>query len=346
MKAWTTPIPLPHPGLDASMTLDPTHPLPTPTNPNHVQIRIHSASLNPADHKVPETPFLSRFAVSNPYIPGQDFSGVVTALGSSITDLTIGDAVFGSTCGDQMGKGTLAEYVVVTRAMVAKIPDVLNGRWDDLAGIGIAGLTALHAIAPNVKEGDKVFVNGGSGGTGVFSIQIAKALGCFVTTTCSTRNIELCRSLGADEVLDYTKVNVVDVMKGKGKVYKLVVDNVGSPADLYRASNAFTTDAGGGATFVQVGVSASLQQLRMVGGNLLRPGFLGGGKAKYDLILAKITKETPGDLERIARWMVEGKVRTVVDETFEFEGAAKGFGKLKTGRARGKVVVRVREGEE
>lgn len=343
MKAWTTPIPLPHSHLDASMALNPSHPLPSTTKPDQLQIRIHSVSLNPADYKVPEAPFVSRFAAANPYIPAQDFSGVVTALGPSITDLAVGDSVFGSTCGDQMGKGTLAEYVVVKREMVAKIPNALKGKWDDMSGIGIAGLTALHAILPNVKEGDRVFVNGGSGGTGIFSIQIAKAVGCFVTTTCSTRNIELCQSLGADEVLDYTKVSIVDVMKGKGKGYKLVVDNVGAPAGLYRASNAFTMDSG--AMFVQVGVSASLQQLRQVGGNLLRPGFLGGGKAKYDLILAKVTKETPGDLERIAKWMVEGKVRMVVDETFGFEEAAKGFEKLKTGRARGKVVVRVWEGE-
>lgn len=210
---------------------------------------------------------------------------------------------------------------------------------DEFAGIGVAGLTALQAIAPNVSDGkyNRVFVNGGSGGTGVFAIQIAKALGCFVTATCPAANMELCKGLGADEVLDYTRVDVVAEMRGKGKVYRLVVDNVGTPADLYWASNAFLVEEG--AVFVQVGAYFSLGEFKRVGGNALWPTFLGGGRGRYDVFLAKPSRK---DLERIAGWMEEGKVRTVVDSVFKFEEAPEAFKKLKTGRAKGKVVVRMR----
>lgn len=339
MKAWHAPRNS-SPSLEKTLYLLPTTQKPPLTTPSQLLIRVYSASLNPADHKVPETPLLARISLCDPFTPGQDFSGTVVEHGTDITDLAVGDAVFGSLCG-ALGHGSLAEYMVVEREMVAKIPSSLGAtKMDEFAGVGVAGLTALQAIAPNVSEGkgDRVFVNGGSGGTGVFAIQIAKALGCFVTTTCSAANVELCRSLGADEVLDYTRVDVVEEIRAKGKVYRLVVDNVGTPADLYWASNAFLME--GGAVFVQVGAHFSVGEFKRVGCNALWPAFLGGGRSGYNVFLAKPSKK---DLERIAGWIEEGKVRTVVDSVFGFEDVPEAFKKLKTGRAKGKVVVRVKD---
>merc|ERR1719238_545022 len=107
--------------------------------------------------------------------------------------------------------------------MIAPMPDGMQV--DDMAGVGCTGLTMYQSIKPYVKEGDKIFINGGSGGTGIFGIQIAKALGCHVTTSCSGANVELCKGLGADEVLDYKSVDVVTALKEKGQVFSLVVDN-------------------------------------------------------------------------------------------------------------------------
>ncbi|CAI6331653.1 unnamed protein product [Periconia digitata] len=338
MKAWHAPRNS-SAGLEKELYLPPTTPKPTLSTPSQMLVRVHAASINPADHKVPETRLLAHISLPDPFTPGQDFSGTVAELGSDIKDFAIGDAVFGSLCG-KLGRGSLGEYIIVEREMVAKIPSSLATNMDEFAGIGVAGLTAFQAIVPNVSEGknEKVFINGGSGGTGVFAIQIAKALGCFVTTTCSATNVELCKSLGADEVLDYTKVDVVEEMKKKGKVYKLVMDNVGTPENLYWASNAFLVEKD--AKFEQIGANFNLGDFKRVGGNTFLPAFLGGGRSKYAVFLAKPSRK---DLERIAGWMEEGKVKTVVDSVFEFGDATEAFKKLKTGRAKGKVIVRVRD---
>jgi len=192
-----------------------------------------------------------------------------------------------------------------------------------------------QAIAPNVKNGDKVFINGGSGGTGVYGIQIAKALGCHVTTTCSTPNVEFCKSLGADDVIDYKASDVVETLSSKGQIFSLVVDNIGTPANLYKAASAFLLPTG---KFVQIGSTISLGSLKTVGGNMLLPGFLGGGKRPYQMLM---TKPSADELAQLAEWFKEGKLKGVLDSVFEWEDAPKAFEKLKTGRAKGKVVVRV-----
>jgi alkaline phosphatase D len=208
---------------------------------------------------------------------------------------------------------------------------------DDAATIGIVGLTEIQAIKPNVKEGDKVFINGGSGGTGVYGIQIAKALGCHVTTSCSTANIELCKSLGADEVIDYKTTDVTKALVEKGQVFSLVVDNVGLTADLYKQSASYLLPAG---KFVQVGAGSSMGGLGQIASNMLLPSFLGGGKRKYQMLMTSPSAE---DLRQLGSWMKEGKVKAVHDEVFEWEDAPNAFARLRTGRAKGKIVVHVKQ---
>jgi alkaline phosphatase D len=210
---------------------------------------------------------------------------------------------------------------------------------EDAAAIGIAGLTETQSIRPNVKPGDKVFINGGSGGTGVYGIQIAKALGCHVTTTCSTPNVAFCKSLGADEVIDYKTSDVVSTLSAQTSLFALVVDNIGTPADLYQKSGSFIAPGG---KFVQIGAAPDLSGMAQVSKNMLLPCFLGGGKAKYQMLMGQASKS---DLQLLAGWMVEGKVKGVLDSVFEWEDAPKAYEKLKTGRARGKIVVRVAQDE-
>ncbi|KAF2635629.1 reticulon-4-interacting protein 1, mitochondrial precursor [Massarina eburnea CBS 473.64] len=301
--------------------------------PTQLLIQVHSAALNPADYKVAELGLLAKALVPSPSIPGMDFYGTVAATGKEVQGYQVGERVFGTRIAS-LGQGSLAEFVVVGVEMVTRAPEGVDG--DELAGVGVAGLTAYQCIVGNVGEGDRVFVNGGSGGTGVFGIQIAKALGCWVLATCSTANVRLCEKLGADEVLDYTRVDVVREVEAMGRVFKLVVDNVGAPANLYRASHRFLVPDG---RFCQVGAGFSLQQVAQMGSNMLLPGFLGGGKNKYEMVLAKPVSK---HLAQIGRWMKEGKVRTVIDEVFEFENVPNAFRKLKTGRAKGKIIVHVK----
>jgi len=191
------------------------------------------------------------------------------------------------------------------------------------------------AISPNVKPNDKVFINGGSGGTGTFGIQIAKALGCNVTVTCSPSKAELCRSLGADEIIDYTATDVSQALKTKGQVFALVVDNAGLPADLYKAADDFLLPTG---KYVQIGGPLNLSAIKTVTSRLLLPSFLGGGKRRYEMYNIR---HGPDDLVQLVTWVAEKKIKVVVEETYEFEDLPKAFEKLKTGRNAGKLVIHV-----
>jgi NADPH:quinone reductase-like Zn-dependent oxidoreductase len=302
---------------------------------DQILVEVHSASLNPADHKVPELGLLSRAARPATATPGMDFCGKIAEVGSKVTGFQAGEMVFGTSLGRPLGHGSLAQFMPVSKDMLTHLPEGL--KVDDAAGMGVVGLTAYQAIKPNVKEGDKVFINGGSGGTGVLSIQVAKALGCHVTTTCSSANVELCQSLGADEVIDYKDTDILSALKKKGQVFSLVVDNVGLPVDLYADSHHFLLRDG---MFVQLGVDFSYGGITSVFKSKLFPGFLGGGKRKYDLMLAH--NDADG-LTQVARWMQEGKVKAVTDSVFEFEKVPQAFERLKTHRAKGKVIVHVRK---
>ncbi|KAI0134303.1 hypothetical protein BJ170DRAFT_699874 [Xylariales sp. AK1849] len=303
-----------------------------PLQKNEILVRVHSMSPNPADHKIPELGLISRAMIGSPATPGMDFAGTVEATGGLIDTFRVGEKVFGKVGAQQ--HGTLGEFVHAKFEGTASLPEGVN--LEEASCVGTAGMTAYQTIAPNVKEGDKVFINGGSGGTGTFGIQIAKALGCHVTTSCSGKNVELCKDLGADEVIDYTKENVSEVLKSKGLVYKLVVDNVGSsPPDLYKVADQYLLPEG---KFVQIGGGMSAADMAAMTSRMLLPSFLGGGKRKWEFL---VEKNKHDDLVQIGKWMKDGKVKSVIDETFEFEDAPKAIEKLKLGRTRGNLVVRV-----
>jgi len=303
-------------------------------NDDQVLVEVYSASINPADHKVPEIGLLTRATRPATSTPGMDFCGKVAEVGSKVDGFHVGEMVFGTNMGG-MGHGSLAQFMPVTKTMISSLPDGV--KVDDAAGVGVVGLTAYQAIQPNVKEGDKVFINGGSGGTGVLSIQVAKALGCHVTTTCSGANVELCRSLGADETIDYRDTDIISALKEKGPVFSLVVDNVGRPGNLYANSHHFLVPDG---KFEQIGAEFDYAGIVNVAKSKLLPGFLGGGKRKYNLFLAH---NDPEAMAQIGTWMKEGKVKTVVDSVFDFEQVPQAFEKLKTHRAKGKIIVHVKK---
>ena len=166
-------------------------------------VRVHAASVNPYDwHMLTGTPYLARMAAGlrrpKSRLLGSDFAGIVEAAGEDVGHVKPGDEVFGTT------SGAFAEYAAARKSVVRKPANV---SFEEAAAFGIAGVTALQALRDKgqIQAGQRVLINGASGGVGTFAVQIAKALGAEVTCVCSTRNVELVTSLGADHVIDYTQ---------------------------------------------------------------------------------------------------------------------------------------------
>ncbi|GAB1318554.1 Reticulon-4-interacting protein 1, mitochondrial [Madurella fahalii] len=321
-------------GIENNLVLNDSVALPTLSSrlgDAELLVRVLSASINPADYKLPELGPIARVAIRTPATPGADFCGRVVQATRTVNGFAIGDLVFGRI--DPQQHGTCAEYIVVPTKACTHVPEGVSV--DEAAAIGVAGITAYHTISPNVNPGDKVFLNGGSGGVGTFGIQIAKARECHVTVSCSPAKAELCRSLGADEVIDYTAADVPQTLKAKGQVFALVVDNVGAPENLYKAADDFLLPHG---KFVQVGAPLSLKTAGTFATRLLLPAFLGGGKRKYEIYTVQ---HGPEDLKQLGQWVVEKKVKVVIEETFELGDLPKAFEKLRKGRNAGKLVIHV-----
>lgn len=169
--------------LESALTLKPSSPLPSrPLSPGECLIRVHAASLNPVDYKLAELPIVGRVAIPKPATPGLDFSGVVAKIGPD-SSLKVEQRVFGKLEPKQQ-YGTLGEYVIGSKAGTVPLPDGIS--FEEGATMGVCGLVTYQCLVKNVKKGDRVLINGGSGGTGTFAVQIAKALGCEVVTTCSS----------------------------------------------------------------------------------------------------------------------------------------------------------------
>ncbi|KAI1131791.1 hypothetical protein F5Y10DRAFT_275183 [Nemania abortiva] len=332
--------------LATALTLSPSaRRPPTPLPADRLLVRVTHTSLNPADYKLPELSHVVSVLATRSFTatPGMDYAGVVEEVGrnvnsspSSHTTYKPGDAVFGHI--GPTAFGTLGEYIQPPAS--ATVPLLASVSPASASTLGTAAQTAYQALVPYVRPGagDEVFINGGSGGVGTYAIQIAaNVLGCVVTTSCSARNAELCASLGATTVLDYTTTNVSDALRARGRVFRLVVDLVGSsPPDLYKAADDYLVPDG---TFVQVGAEPGIANICNTASRALLPGILGGGRRTWKFVQIAQRYE---DCAELAKWMQEGKIRAVIDgDVFPFEDAPKAFEKLKTKRTRGNLVVKV-----
>ncbi|KAK0616602.1 hypothetical protein B0T14DRAFT_538473 [Immersiella caudata] len=332
MRAWqftsTTPT------LQANLILLPSVPLPTPNPSNPLLIRVLYASLNPVDYKIPEIPLLGRLLIPRPATPGSDFCGVVVTTSiPNTTPFKLGDTVFGRL--DSPQHGTLSEYLALSPSACVLAPQGVPP--DILAAVPTAGLAAYQVLhSANLKPGDKIFINGGAGGTGTLGIQIAKAMGCHVTTSCSGAKRRSCERMGADEVVDYRTEDVAEVLVKKGKVFKMAVDNVGS-GGLYSASGKFLEKGG---KFVQVGMPSGFWAKVGILGRVLMSR-LGLARRRFEMFAVQGAGE---DLERLGELMAEGKVEPHVERVYEFESVPEAYGKLREGHCGGKLVVRVGRG--
>lgn len=321
-------------GLEKNLHLDMCARAPPAPQGNEVLVRVLSAALNPVDYKFPEVGLPARMVIGMPATPGMDFCGRIVATGPHAKHFKEGQLVFGCPARPTQF-GSLAEYIRIPADKIALVPDGVAV--DHAAGVAVAGQTAYQSLEGRVKAGEKVFINGGSGGCGVFAIQIAKQMGCHVTTTCSTRNMELCFRLGADEVIDYTaEPDLVAKLVQRKVVFDCILDHVGLPSALYYQGHHFLKEDG---AFVQIGMSG----LMTLTGRIGWPSFLGGGRRKYVVVMAKYNQR---QLVQLGEWLAKGAIQVQLDSVYEFRDAGKAFEKLRSGRARGKIVVHVSDPDE
>lgn len=297
-----------------------------------VVLRVRAASLNPVDWHLMrgEPSFLRMVGGRNPKrrIPGHDVAGTVESVGARVTQFRPGDEVFGA-C-----SGGLAEYASSVEKRLARKPAALT--WEQAASIPIAGCTALQAVRDHgrLRASQHVLVNGAAGGVGTFAVQIAKALGAEVTGVCSTRNLELVRSIGADHVVDYT---VEDFTRGSRR-YDVIVQLAGkrTAAEMRRAlapRGALVVAGGGTGREHDAGGMAEVMRLMFIGQLFSR--FM---RQRELMFMARIRR---ADMEFLASLIDAGRLTPVIGRTYALDDAADAIRHLETGHARGKVVVTV-----
>ena len=290
-------------------------------------VRVRASSVNPADwYGVAGVPYIGRpmMGLLKPRNDrlGVDFAGTVEAVGKDVTHVQTGDDVFGGR------SGSFAEYVCVRNAVV---PKPANVTFEQAAGVGVAGLTALQGLRDkgNLQPGQKVLINGASGGVGTFAVQIAKALGAEVTGVCSTRNVDLVRSLGADHVIDYTREDFTR----SDRRYDLLLDVAGS-----RSWSECRRVLEPQATVVMVGAPKGNGLMGPLGhiAKFRLAALRGSQKAVF--FIAKVNRE---DMETLRQLLEAGKVSPVVEKRYELSEIADALRYLGEGHAQGKIVLTV-----
>jgi len=297
---------------------------PTPAS-DEVLVKVHAAAVNPYDwHGMRGSPYIMRLGsgIGSPKDSrfGADFAGTVEAVGDDVTEFKPGDTVFGG------ASGAFAEYVVAGIHRIARKPD--NVSFEQAASMPIAAITALQALRDKgqLQSGQKVLINGASGGVGTFAVQIAKSMGAQVYGVCSTRNVEMVLSLGADHVFDYTKEDYTD----SGQQFDLIVDMVGNRSLTANRS-----------------VLAPTGRLVIVGGekgNWLGP-LMGPIKA---LLMSPFVDQEMGmmiaaidgdDLAELADLMERGELSSAIDRHYPLHEVADAVRYSEEGHARGKIII-------
>lgn len=293
-----------------------------------VLVRVVAAAVHPGDYFVMTgEPYIVRlvFGLRRPRlgIPGRDLAGVVTAVGTDVTALRPGDEVFGWST-----TGTLAEYACVPADHLVPVPANLS--MVEAAAVPTSAMTALQAMRDiaNVQPGQTVLVTGASGGVGSFAVQLAKAFGAEVTGVCSTRNVDLVRSLGADHVVDYTTTDFTST----GERYDVILDSVeAQPLAAVRRALAPT-----GTLIPNSGHGG-----RWLGpiGRIVKARVLSGFTRQKLKPFTSIEKRQ--DLLTLADLLTTGKIRPVIDRTYPLDEATDALSHVATGHTRGKVVVTI-----
>jgi NADPH:quinone reductase-like Zn-dependent oxidoreductase len=312
-------------------------PRPSP-KPDEVLVRVHAVGLNPIDNAIPTGSFKPIIPLKLPATMGSDLAGVVVETGSGVTRFKVGDAVFASIF--DLGTGSLAEFAVVPESALALKPENLD--FTQAASIPMVALTSWQTLKERaqVKPGQKVFIPAGSGGIGTFAIQLAKHLGAKVATTTSTGNVDLVRSLGADEVIDYKKQAFEKVLQNYDVVLGTVKGEVIEKGLRILKPNSSIVSLVGppDAAFAR---SRGLNFLMKFVFGLLSGGIIRKAKKTGSTYSFLFVRPDGGQLAQIAGLLREGKIHPVIDKAFPFDQAKEALAYLATGRAKGKIVVQM-----
>ncbi|AND40517.1 NAD(P)-dependent alcohol dehydrogenase [Cytobacillus oceanisediminis] len=301
--------------------------IPVPKD-HEVLVKVHAASVNYGNLVLLKgKPYLARFAYGllkpKHTIPGGDIAGQVEAVGKDVTQFQPGDNVFGDLSG--CGWGGFAEYVSVPEKGLAIKP--ANISFEEAAAVPMAGVTALQALRNkgNIQAGQKVLIYGASGGVGTFAVQIAKSFGAEVTGICSTRNLDILHTLGADHAIDYKKE---DFSKRTEKYDLILAVNGYQPISAYKralkSNGTYVLAGGSGAQFTQAMV--------------LGPWISLTGNKKMSSMLQRQNQE---DLFYLSELLEAGKVKSVIDRSFKLSEAEKAFRYFEEGHAQGKVIITI-----
>jgi len=313
---------------------------PTPTIGEHdVLVEIHAASLNPIDFKIKEGKMKFLLNYRFPLILGNDFSGVVVKVGDRVKTFKPGDEVYGRPRKNRIG--TLAEFIAVHEEDIWLKPHNLT--FEEAASIPLIGLTTYQAFVDLLKlqKGQKVLIHAGSGGVGTFAIQLAKLMGAFVATTASEKGYELVKSLGADLIINYKKENFEEMLSG----YDAVFDTLGGEA----LEKSFRILKPGGQIVsisgmpnARFGKEAKLGWMKTtilsIAGRKIK-ALEKKSQTRYHFLFMKPSGE---QLKVLKEFIEGGLIKPIIDKVFDLKDAGQGFNYLESGRAKGKVVIRIK----
>jgi alcohol dehydrogenase len=302
-------------------------------------VEVHAASLNPIDFKTRQGKVRALLHYRLPMVMGQDLSGVVVEVGKNVKRMRLGDEIYARLSKDRIG--SFAEYAVVRDQDGSKKPARLSH--EEAASLPLVGLTAYQALVDraHVREGSKVLVHAGSGGLGTFAIQLAKHLGATVATTTSTRNVDLVKSLGADVVIDYKAQNFWEVLSG----YDLVLDALGGDALL----RSFRVVRPGGLVISvsgtpdrkfakSWGLGFVLQTVLAIMSHRIT-STASAAQVRYEFLFME---PSGAELDTIRGLVDEGVIKPVVDRVFSLGDAKEALAYSESGRARGKIILKIR----
>ncbi|EGN95474.1 hypothetical protein SERLA73DRAFT_186503 [Serpula lacrymans var. lacrymans S7.3] len=318
-------------------------PIPSKLVEGEVLVKVQAAALNPVGYKLMGT--LPNFIARRPITVEHDLAGVIVDANGS--EFSIGDEIIGFIPVQLQLKtrqGAITEYTRLPASNVTIRPPNITPT--DACGIPLAGETAMQSLfdVGKLEPGQTVFINGGSSSVGAFAIQIAKARGCKVVASASGKNEDFVKSLGVDDFLDYTKAPIHKQLEDNppSPKYHLIVDAVGlvnpslyTHSEAYLAPGGVFVSTGPLPSFSWKGISDIVSTINEV---FLRPSWLGGTKRTWKLVNVVHKKE---DLYSLRDLLADGKLKPVVDSIFSFEDTLKAYDRIKTQRAKGKVVIRV-----
>ena len=309
---------------------------------NDVLVAVHAAGVNPLDSKIKDGEFKAILPYRFPLILGNDVAGVVVRVGANVRGFKTGDQVYARPDKDRIG--TFAEYIAMNEADVALKPNNLT--IEEAASIPLVALTAWQALVEiaHLKKGQKVLIHAGSGGVGTIAIQLAKHLGATVATTTSSANADLVKSLGADIVIDYKRDDFEKRLSG----YDVVLNSLGrdtlekSASVLKSGGKLISISGPPDAEFAKAnGLSWFLRQvMRLLSFGIRKKASHQG--ASYSFLFMRANGEQLG---KITALIEAGAIRPVIDRVFPFEAMNEALAYSETGRARGKIVIKIATGD-